>query len=687
MVNYGVMMTMVLVTNKRAQSSSYNKYIDGIGFVLGGKRQERYCPNCHQFWDERIEVSGVPQSSTRIPLIPDQTTFIKQWYDWYRGYAITTDQDGSEERQALIGEALSEVSLGHLPRTTEELQARDTELINRQAAISQQDSTITALSRFPLTTRSDIDPEDRIFDSSSNPESPEASDNSDNEDSPRSAQQELLSNLEQNIEDIRANVIQLTRRIPQYRDSSQVSTISRQLSSVTRNLAAVRRHRHPHPQQHPIRQAMEDHRSTGGNHYGERHLLGFDSSAHSLTTQEIRHLNDEELQQRIGQIQNRISRTSEINSVRGGPLRPLDHESYFTRVRLLEQAMQEQAHRRFMASAFGNREGVERHRLNFSSPPTSLLARSAPGQGPDQSLAGFDRNFTQLQTPENEGTSNASTGLPGSVNRSTETDAPDPSPGDEEARSRTFRQTYGRPDHPSGPSRSESSRMEGLDGSDPSLSRTEAGSAGQSSFSSLSMRLRYYRERYDLEHATLSGQSARTSPDFPSDDRSEPRIWRHGASGAMPEIRHRSNILPFLVPRSGHAAAEPDSTGSTSERRNMHTATADFSYGSSSPSFNLGFDGPRTSDTPLPPYLNMIDLTSPHPPPSPDADRIWSYNTARAVERGTRRQRQRQPQPQASLDNDSTRPEPASKEAMTIYMECKICFAQLSNQAVMPCGE
>ncbi|KAL8805022.1 MAG: hypothetical protein Q9182_002224 [Xanthomendoza sp. 2 TL-2023] len=640
-----------------------------------------------KFWDARIEVSGVPQSSTRIPLIPDQTTFIKQWYDWYRGYSVSTNLDGSEERQALIGEALSEVSLGHLPRTTEELQARNTEILNTQTAITQPNVTIASSSRFP-TTGSDIDPEDRIFDWSSNSESSEASDNSDNEESPRSAQQQLLLNLQQNIEDIRANVIQLTRRIPQYRDSSQVSTVSRQLNSVTRSLGAVRRHRHTLPQQHPVREAMEDHRSTGGNSHGERHLRGIDSSTPSLTTQEIRLLDDEELQQRIDRIQNRISQTSGVNSLRGGPLRPLDHESYFSLTRLLGQAMQEQERRRLLAGVLGTREEVERQGQNYQSPLASLFARSAPGQIRDQSSVNIDTNYMQPRaTPENWGTSNPSTGLPGSVNHSTETDgALDLSPGEGEAISRTLRQTYGHPNHRSGPSRNESSSMERLDGSDPSLSQIEASSAGQSTFS-LTRRFRLYGERYDLEHTALSGQSARSSPDFPSNDRNEPRIWRHGASGIMPEVRHRSNVHLLSLPRSAHTAAEHGSAGSTSERRNTHTTTPDFTYGLSSPSFNLGFDERRASNTPLPPYVPMIDLTSPHPPPPPDADRIWSYNTARAVERGTRRQRQRQPQPQASLDNDSTRPEPASKEAMTVFMECKICFAQLSNQAVMPCGE
>ena len=32
--------------DKRPHSSSYSKYIDGVGFVLGGTRQEKYCWMC-----------------------------------------------------------------------------------------------------------------------------------------------------------------------------------------------------------------------------------------------------------------------------------------------------------------------------------------------------------------------------------------------------------------------------------------------------------------------------------------------------------------------------------------------------------------------------------------------------------------------------------------------------------------
>lgn len=44
-------------------------------------------------------------------------------------------------------------------------------------------------------------------------------------------------------------------------------------------------------------------------------------------------------------------------------------------------------------------------------------------------------------------------------------------------------------------------------------------------------------------------------------------------------------------------------------------------------------------------------------------------------------------QPRASLDNDTTRPEAVTEEAMMLKMECKICFAQISDHALLPCGQ
>lgn len=50
-------------------------------------------------------------------------------------------------------------------------------------------------------------------------------------------------------------------------------------------------------------------------------------------------------------------------------------------------------------------------------------------------------------------------------------------------------------------------------------------------------------------------------------------------------------------------------------------------------------------------------------------------------------QRERDQRPAPSLDNDTTRPEPLSEDAKMVKMECKICFGQVSNHVVLPCGK
>ncbi|KAM3416736.1 hypothetical protein BST61_g8328 [Cercospora zeina] len=107
----------------RAHSTSYRTYIDGVGFVSRGVRWQRYCSSCRAYWDHRVAASGLRPAETRIPEQPDQAEFLARWYEFHRGYRIVSKDDGSEERVAVLGEPLHEVSPGILPRTLEELRA------------------------------------------------------------------------------------------------------------------------------------------------------------------------------------------------------------------------------------------------------------------------------------------------------------------------------------------------------------------------------------------------------------------------------------------------------------------------------------------------------------------------------------------------------------------------------------
>lgn len=107
--------------DERAHAASYSTYIDGIGFVLRGTRWRRYCWFCKEFWEQRVRVSGLRPGQTKIPEVPDQTDFLKKWYEFHQGYRIVIKEDGSEERVAVLGEEFKDVSPGCLPRTLEEL--------------------------------------------------------------------------------------------------------------------------------------------------------------------------------------------------------------------------------------------------------------------------------------------------------------------------------------------------------------------------------------------------------------------------------------------------------------------------------------------------------------------------------------------------------------------------------------
>ena len=107
--------------DERAHAASYSTYIDGVGFVLRGTRWQRYCWFCKEFWEQRVRISGLRPGQTKIPEVPDQTDFLKKWYEFHQGYRIVIKEDGSEERVAVLGEEFKDVSPGCLPRTLEEL--------------------------------------------------------------------------------------------------------------------------------------------------------------------------------------------------------------------------------------------------------------------------------------------------------------------------------------------------------------------------------------------------------------------------------------------------------------------------------------------------------------------------------------------------------------------------------------
>ena len=127
--------------DERAHSAAYSTYIDGVGFVQRGNRWQRYCWFCKEFWENRVQASGLRPGQTRIPEVPDQTQFLTRWYEFHKGYRTVTKEDGSEERIAVLGEDFRDVSPGYLPRTLEELRAG--RAANDMAEQSQQQQIAT----------------------------------------------------------------------------------------------------------------------------------------------------------------------------------------------------------------------------------------------------------------------------------------------------------------------------------------------------------------------------------------------------------------------------------------------------------------------------------------------------------------------------------------------------------------
>ncbi|KAL8724632.1 MAG: hypothetical protein Q9166_007842 [cf. Caloplaca sp. 2 TL-2023] len=627
------------------------------------------------------------ESSTRIPAVPDQTTFVKEWFDWYRGYSIFTNPDGSEEHRALTGESLSEVDIGHLPRTTEELQAGNVErpraglhnaLLNRQ---SREDVTT------PSIAPTEIDPEDRIFDSSSS--SASSPSNSDSEDHPvdtRLAQQRLLLNLQHNIQDIRANVIELTRRIPNYRESSQVSTISNQLNSISRSVATIRHH-HPsfRTQNLSDRQAMDNSTRTNNQHHPQTSTHLTDGPA----SEDIHRLNDEELQQRMLDLQDEVSR---IQTVPVPPEPSDEHDAYMANLARIHRqhlhARHEHQHRERVASLRTREELGNQSQSRIRSSQgrssrgqlSSLFARPASEQAQAPDLLTSNTEPQSQSAHRNQRSSDLSRGLSGSESYNMAAQTRNLPSYLAARRLQRPRGNLGRIEHPNGLPANEGNSMESVEPSHSSIPRTTI-TPFDPYTSTLSERPYFPRLGHSNDSLSLSGQLSRPGSALPLTDQSEPSIWRRVESGAIrhASARHSSAEVFFPSPRDPEPVL-PQGAVAT----DYFQASYGYHPGSrvTSSYIEATASEPRSPITPLPQLVPADFFPN---LPAEQGVRIW-HSAAQEIAEERRRQEQEN-QPQPSLDNDLTRPEPVAEEAKNVFMECKVCFTQISNQAALPCGE
>ncbi|KAI4087834.1 MAG: hypothetical protein LQ344_006526 [Seirophora lacunosa] len=403
-----------------------SRYIDGVGFCLGGRRQERYCPNCQVFWDTRIAASGTPQTTTRIPDHPDQSDFINQWFDWHRGYTIIDRQDGTQERKELIGDTLSEVDIGRLPRTLEQLQApaQRHRLQRRRSASSTQIPSSDAyngderfhthfINRHEHVTNASInasqavvapriDPEDRIFDSPSSSASSVDSYTEDHEVDTVPARQQLFSNLQESLDDIRANVLELTQRTPEARNSSQVLAVTDQINSISGRITRIRQQnlaRLQHQQNTPFNWTLSSPRQDSTDADPAVEENGDVSLAASRTARNYL-ISDEALRQHIMALNREESEARATilasEELLGGREAAVSHLNSITRQR--QQAEQERARRERLSHMFGtlgDRQGAEER-----NPITSLFARQVPNQPEPQDY--LTRYNNSVAASENE---------------------------------------------------------------------------------------------------------------------------------------------------------------------------------------------------------------------------------------------------------------------------------------------
>lgn len=109
--------------DNRPHSFAYRVYVDGVGFVQRGTRWQNYCWFCKTFWDNRVAAASLAPSQTHIPETPDQTEFLSKWFEFHQGFRVVSSPDGEDQRIAVTGEPLKDVSPGELPRTLAQLRA------------------------------------------------------------------------------------------------------------------------------------------------------------------------------------------------------------------------------------------------------------------------------------------------------------------------------------------------------------------------------------------------------------------------------------------------------------------------------------------------------------------------------------------------------------------------------------
>lgn len=475
-----------------------------------------------------------------------------------------------------------------------------------------------------------IDPDDRIFDSS-NPASPINSDSEDSEADSTSARQRLLSNLQQNLDEVRANVLELTQRTPGAQNASQVSSVTNQINAITRRLTRIRQQTSSGVQNNP--QSMG---SPFRNPHGYATVGPYDlnwDSLHASHGEELLKVIDDDVLRQLVLGLSRDESIARAAIVRLGDSN--DRESVLSNLETIairrQRATQEQALRQQQAhreAQLWRDFGLPR----LAPTPSGRMGQQDYVTAYNDTVPGQPLTHNSVWTPRyaSHAAGRSSGESMGPSNLSIPT-------------------SYGFP-----PASSEE-YIPPLSAFAPEPSTDQRSSP-------------YRARQITRRRPTQPGSEAHSSG---------PLLWHPPATDRYSLSQDLTSGYP-----GEESTASQESAPVSSLRETASPAPGSMEAGSSrAPGALLDTHGPPLARSRIERlYSEQLATGRFNPQMLEDFRAMYRLQ----AQEGARREAER---PQPNLDSDTTRPEPVSEESMTLKMECKICFAQISNHALLPCGK
>ncbi|KAI4199950.1 MAG: hypothetical protein LQ350_004302 [Teloschistes chrysophthalmus] len=476
--------------------------------------------------------------------------------------------------------------------------------------------SLTATSQSLVTPS--IDPEDRIFDSSSDSGTSQNHNREDHQEPRWAHLHDQVRDLRRNIDDLRHLASGVNRTTPSANTRSQTSDLLEEFALLRRQLAGMEQQYSDQLQDLWSSQTVEDGATTDDNSNTPDPIHNL-QSLHG--NQANRTLNDGDLQRRIDTLREEADR----NRLQSYLIDRAAHEPYSVNAHRVRAQLQRAEHERLRRAGpvpvFGTREEVDRQGPAYESPLSSLFRQEMP--------APYDASDVTRQH-RNRAAGNPWTG-------SNVTEAQGGSPGRERVEAR----------HPN------NHVAAGQSGALPN------GSTAPSYLNTSSAFLQQLRNQNALQRRYLNRPGGPWASDPPA-----------------------SSYFPSSNVGHEHHTAQEDTNGTGLQRNSNHPRHP-------SPQATSGTRDETHEDVffrlHAPPNQPRL-LPSQQPYEMQTTAAYMQYRQANEVHMQQVRFLQERQRPAASLDNDTTRPGPLSEEAKMVKMECKICFAQISNHVILPCG-